>query len=141
MSVRPKIMKLARMIGGLPGMLNKLDENSPEYYCLDCVVTDEMADAYLQLHKMGHAKSVEVWQNDELVGGLYGIDLGNMFCGESMFSLVPNASKVAFHYLVELTKQWNYHIIDGQIYNAYLAQLGFIEIEREEFAQFLPIID
>lgn len=104
-------------------------------------ITDEMADAYLELHKMGHAKSVEVWQNDELVGGLYGIDLGNMFCGESMFSLVPNASKVAFHYLVELTKQWNYHIIDGQIYNAYLAQLGFIEIGREEFAQFLPIID
>lgn len=101
-------------------------------------ITDDMADAYIRLHKMGHAKSVEVWQNNELVGGLYGIDLGNIFCGESMFSKVSNASKIAFHYLAEKAKRDNYSLIDGQIYNEYLEQLGFTEIDREDFVRFLP---
>ena len=67
-------------------------------------ITEEMIEAYVKLHEMGYAKSVEVWQNEELVGGLYGIDLGHVFCGESMFSKVSNASKMAFITLVENLK-------------------------------------
>lgn len=104
-------------------------------------ITDDMLEAYLELHRLGYAKSVEVWQNDELVGGLYGIDLGNIFCGESMFSKVSNASKIAFHYLAEKAKQENYTLIDGQVYNDYLKQLGFVEISRTQFARFLPTQD
>ncbi len=61
-------------------------------------ITDEMEQAYMQLYNLGIAKSVEVWQNDQLIGGLYGIDLGTIFCGESMFSKVSNASKIAFYH-------------------------------------------
>ena len=101
-------------------------------------ITDDMVNAYIKLHQLGYAKSVEVWQNDKLVGGLYGIDLGNIFCGESMFSKVSNASKIAFHFLAEKAKQENYTLIDGQVYNEYLEQLGFVEISRTHFARFLP---
>ena len=100
-------------------------------------ITDEMMQAYTQLHELGHAKSVEVWQDEVLVGGLYGIDLGHIFCGESMFSKVSNASKIAFIYLAEKLKNENYQIIDCQVYNDYLAQLGCEEIERELFMKIL----
>lgn len=100
-------------------------------------ITDEMMQAYLQLHTLGYAKSVEVWQNNQLVGGLYGIDLGSVFCGESMFSKVSNASKMAFHFLMEKTKKENYALVDGQVYNEYLDQLGFVEIPRNEFEHIL----
>lgn len=98
-------------------------------------ITKEMQEAYINLHKKGYAKSVEIWQNEQLVGGLYGIDLQNgIFCGESMFSLVSNASKVAFIYLA---KNCGYNIIDCQIYNNHLASLGAREIDRESFLGFL----
>mgnify|MGYP001014922424 FL=1 len=71
-------------------------------------ITNEMIEAYCKLHEIGIAKSVEVWKDDKLVGGLYGIDLGHVFCGESMFSLVSNASKVAFISLVNQLKSENY---------------------------------
>jgi len=100
-------------------------------------ITDEMEQAYIQLHKLGHAKSVEVWLNDELVGGLYGMDLGSVFCGESMFSKVSNASKIAFIFLVEKLKKEQYKIIDCQVYNDYLASLGAKEIPRAEFLKYL----
>lgn len=100
-------------------------------------ITDDMIVAYEKLHDLGWAKSVEVWQDGNLVGGLYGIDLGNIFCGESMFSKVSNASKVAFHHLIEKAKEENYRIIDGQVYNEYLEQLGFVEIERTVFKKIL----
>lgn len=100
-------------------------------------ITDEMEDAYLELHKKGDAKSVEVWENDVLVGGLYGIDLGTVFCGESMFSLVNNASKVAFIHLVEKLKKENYKLIDCQVYNDHLASLGAREIDRIDFLKYL----
>lgn len=108
-------------------------------------ITDEMEQAYIQLHKLGHAKSVEVWLDDELVGGLYGVDLpkrqiglGAIFCGESMFSKVSNASKIAFIYLVEKLKKEQYKMIDCQVYNDHLASLGAKEIPRAEFLKFLP---
>ena len=99
-------------------------------------ITDEMEQAYTKLNELGHAKSVEVWLGNELVGGLYGIDLGDVFCGESMFSAVSNASKVAFIHLVQKLKRENYKLIDCQVYNDHLASLGAREIPRNEFIMF-----
>ncbi len=96
-------------------------------------ISNEIVEAYCKLNELGHAKSVEVWQNNELVGGLYGIDLGTVFCGESMFSKVPNASKVAFIYLAKQLEMANYKLLDCQVHNDHLETLGCIEIEREEF--------
>jgi len=103
-------------------------------------ITDEMLQAYCALHERGLAKSVEVWQNDELVGGLYGIDLGHVFCGESMFSKVSNASKIAFIYLVNHLKKTHYRILDCQVHNDHLASLCFVEIKREKFMNILKSI-
>jgi leucyl/phenylalanyl-tRNA--protein transferase len=100
-------------------------------------ITNDMIDAYVKLHEMGIAKSVEVWHNEELVGGLYGIDLGHVFCGESMFSKVSNASKVAFIALVENLKKQNYKLVDCQVYNPHLESLGCREIERDDFMEIL----
>ena len=100
-------------------------------------ISDEMEEAYVNLHKKGKAKSIEVWQDKQLVGGLYGIDLGTIFCGESMFSKVSNASKVAFVYLVEKLKSEDYKLLDCQVYNDHLASLGAEEIPRAEFLNFL----
>jgi leucyl/phenylalanyl-tRNA--protein transferase len=100
-------------------------------------ITNEMIEAYCKLHELGIAKSIEVWQNDQLVGGLYGIDLGHIFCGESMFSLVSNASKVAFIALANQLKIDNYQLLDCQVYNEHLETLGCREIERNEFIAIL----
>ncbi len=100
-------------------------------------ITDKMQKAYIELHKIGIAKSVEVWQNDELVGGLYGIDLGHIFCGESMFSKVSNASKVAFIFLTKKCEKEKYKLIDCQVYNDHLASLGAEEIPRRKFIKTL----
>ena len=105
-------------------------------------ITDDMEKAYINLHKKGVAKSIEVWRfldsarnNKELVGGLYGVDLGNgIFCGESMFSLISNASKLAFIHLVQ---NYNYKLIDCQVYNDHLASLGAREISRDVFLKML----
>jgi len=103
----------------------------------DSWITDEMIESYLVLHKQGHAKSFEVWQNNQLVGGLYGIDLGQVFCGDSMFSLVSGASKVAFISLVDYLKNNNYRLLDCQIYNTHLALMGAFEIDRDFFLNIL----
>jgi len=100
-------------------------------------ITSEMQQAYIKLHKKGIAKSVEVWKNNELVGGLYGVDLGTIFCGESMFSKVSNASKLAFIYLTQKLEKENYKLIDCQVYNNHLASLGADEISRGVFLSFL----
>lgn len=107
-------------------------------------ITDEMEQAYVKLYKKGIAKSVEVWQhfgtvqNDKkLVGGLYGVDLGTVFCGESMFSKVSNASKLAFIYLVQKLDKEHYKLIDCQVYNNHLASLGAKEIPRKTFLKYL----
>lgn len=96
-------------------------------------ITNEMIEAYCKLNERGIAKSVEVWQNGQLVGGLYGIDLGHIFCGESMFSLVSNASKVAFIALSHQLKKDNYRLLDCQVHNEHLESLGCREIERDIF--------
>jgi leucyl/phenylalanyl-tRNA--protein transferase len=100
-------------------------------------ITDSMVQAYEKLHEMGFAKSVEVWQNDELVGGLYGVDLGKVFCGESMFSKVPNASKVAFVTLIKQLKEENYRLLDCQVHNDHLEKLGAFEISRDSYIKIL----
>jgi leucyl/phenylalanyl-tRNA--protein transferase len=100
-------------------------------------ITNDMIEAYCKLQELGIAKSIEVWQDDALVGGLYGIDLGTVFCGESMFSKVSNASKVAFIALVNQLKLANYKLLDCQVYNSHLESLGCREIERAAFIQIL----
>lgn len=100
-------------------------------------ITDEMLEAYCDLHREGYAKSVEVWQDEQLVGGLYGVDLGHVFCGESMFSLVSNASKVAFHTLIHQLQKEKYQLLDCQVYNPHLDLLGAFEISREEYMDYL----
>jgi leucyl/phenylalanyl-tRNA--protein transferase len=100
-------------------------------------ISNNMIESYCKLHEMGFAKSVEVWENDVLVGGLYGVDLGHVFCGESMFSKVSNASKVAFIALVNKLKNENYKLLDCQVYNPHLESLGCREIERDVFMQIL----
>ena len=97
-------------------------------------ITDDMEQAYINLHKKGIAKSIEVWLNDELVGGLYGLEINNVFCGESMFSKVSNTSKLAFIHLVNHRK---YFLIDCQVYNDHLASLGAKEIDRSLFLEIL----
>ncbi|PKH66443.1 leucyl/phenylalanyl-tRNA--protein transferase [Flavobacterium sp. ALD4] len=100
-------------------------------------ITNDMIEAYCKLNELGIAKSIEVWQDDELVGGLYGIDLGLVFCGESMFSKVSNASKVAFIALVNQLKKENYSLVDCQVYNPHLESLGCREIDRDAFIKIL----
>ncbi|MCB0453475.1 MAG: leucyl/phenylalanyl-tRNA--protein transferase [Aequorivita sp.] len=102
-------------------------------------ITQEMQQAYIALRSAGHAVSIEVWEDEKLVGGLYGIDLPKkkVFCGESMFSLVSDASKVAFYHLSEYVKTKNYKFIDCQIYNEHLESLGAEEIGRGVFLELL----
>ena len=100
-------------------------------------ISQDMIEAYCKLNELGIAKSVEVWQNEELVGGLYGIELGTVFCGESMFSKVSNASKLAFITLVDHLKSENFKILDCQVYNDHLASLGCREIDRDDFMKLL----
>ena len=98
-------------------------------------ITPEMKGSYVKLHELGYATSVEVWQGNDLVGGLYGIDLGNgIFCGESMFSKVSNASKYGF---ITFIQDSNFKLIDCQVYTEHLASLGAEEVDREKFLSYL----
>ena len=98
-------------------------------------ITDEMIETYCELHRRGFAKSVEVWQNKKLVGGLYGIELNDtIFCGESMFSYVSNASKIGF---ISFVQNSNYTIIDCQLHTNYLESLGAEPISRLKFMDYL----
>ncbi len=93
-------------------------------------ITDDMKAAYLRLHQKGHAHSIEVWQQDNLVGGLYGVQIGHVFCGESMFALVSNASKTA---LIYLCQSGLYSLIDCQLHTPHLESMGARLISREEY--------
>jgi len=100
-------------------------------------ITDEMEKAYIRMHELGWAVSAEAWKNDELVGGLYGIRLENIFFGESMFSKETNASKWAFIKLVEQLKTEEVKLIDCQVYTQHLESLGARMISREDFMKIL----
>lgn len=100
-------------------------------------ITQPMQRAYRQLHELGIAHSVEVWQADQLVGGLYGLAMGRLFFGESMFSETPNASKVGFVTLVQQLQAWGFVLIDCQMPTRHLESLGARSISRVDFATFL----
>ena len=100
-------------------------------------ITNEMQDAYIHMHQLGYAHSAEAWLNDELVGGLYGIRLGNVFYGESMFSHVSNASKFAFIQYVQMLQKENVQLIDCQLHTQHLESLGATMIPRKTFMQHL----
>jgi len=98
-------------------------------------ITSDMERAYIHLHEMGYAHSIECWQNNILTGGLYGISLGACFFGESMFSLKPNASKAALAALVQYTLQHQFHFIDCQVSTDHLLSMGAVEIPRKVFME------
>ena len=101
-------------------------------------ITPEMIEAYCALHRLGAAHSIEVWDGVELIGGLYGIAMGDVFFGESMFSHRPNASKLAFAWLVPRLEKLGYRLVDCQVSSDYLAGFGAREIPRAEFLKLLP---
>jgi leucyl/phenylalanyl-tRNA--protein transferase len=96
-------------------------------------INDDMIGAYIRLHEAGIAHSVEVWDGDKLIGGLYGVAVGKVFCGESMFSLAPNASKLA---LISLCQDRGYRLIDCQLYTPHLESMGGRLIDRAMYDSF-----
>lgn len=102
-------------------------------------ISEEIIRSYVQLHTLGFAHSIEAWKEKKLVGGLYGVALGAAFFGESMFSRVRDASKVALVSLVELLKEKKFELLDTQFVTPHLAHFGAVEIPREEYLQKLAI--
>ncbi len=100
-------------------------------------ITAEMIDGYVELHNQGYAHTVEVFHNGNLVGGLYGVSIGGVFFGESMFHDVTNASKIALYFLVERVKLWGFEFIDSQVPNDHMKSMGCKEIPRPAFLKLL----
>jgi leucyl/phenylalanyl-tRNA---protein transferase len=96
-------------------------------------ISEEIVDAYTELHRMGLAHSVETYSDNRLVGGLYGVSLGAVFFGESMFHREPNASKVAFHHLIMILRQQQFDLLDTQFINDNVKRYGAVEIPRDEY--------
>ena len=112
-------------------------QTTPRNGSNDTWITPEMRLAYCKLHDQGYAHSVESWFKGELVGGLYGVSLGNWFFGESMFSQVSDASKAALNILISQLRAWDFEWIDCQIMNPHLDSLGAINIRRAEYLDLL----
>jgi len=106
---------------------------APREYADSTWILEEMIQAYCELHRMGYAHSVETWVDGELAGGLYGIAIGKIFFGESMFSRRTDASKIAIAHLAKQLEHWEFGMIDCQVHTPHLASLGAREIPREEF--------
>ena len=111
----------------------------PRSYADGTWITTPMQDAYIRLHEMGVAHSVEVWQQGQLVGGLYGLAMGELFFGESMFSRATDASKVGFVTLVERLREWGFALIDCQMPTRHLESFGARSIPRAAFAEALAM--
>lgn len=107
--------------------------SSPRFEDDGIWISEEIISVYGKLHKLGFAHSVEAWQNGQLAGGLYGVALGKVFFGESMFHKVPNASKIAFHFLVKRLKERGFQLLDTQFMNENVARFGAIEIPKIDF--------
>lgn len=103
----------------------------------DTWINEHFIQAYINLHKLGYAYSIETYLDDELVGGLYGVLIDDIFCGESMFAKVSDASKVAFYHLCKQAKENGINLIDCQVHNEHLESLGAKEIPREEYFKIL----
>ncbi|MDD5035870.1 MAG: leucyl/phenylalanyl-tRNA--protein transferase [Methylococcaceae bacterium] len=145
----PEEMKISRSLGKtlrrgefgfsfdarFEAVLNACAE--PRAYATGTWITLEMKRAYLRLHLLGIAHSFEAWRGDELVGGLYGVALGRVFFGESMFHRESNASKAAFAFAAGCLKAWGYVVIDCQVYTRHLVSLGAQEVARADFIQLL----
>lgn len=101
----------------------------------DTWISEEIIDTYMQLHKLGMAHSVETFEDDVLVGGLYGVAIGGAFFGESMFNTITDASKGAFFYLIEKLKERNFLLLDSQYINPFTQQLGAIEVSYSEYTK------
>lgn len=100
-------------------------------------ISEAIIDGYFQLNRLGYAHSIEVWHNGQLAGGLYGVAIGCMFYGESMFSRVPNASKTGFIKLAQVLSRCGFGLIDCQVHSEHLQSLGAVEISRKDFQQLL----
>ena len=100
-------------------------------------ITSEMRSAYITLHELGFAHSIESWRDEELVGGLYGVSLGEVFFGESMFAFASDASKVALVHLVHQLRLWNFDLLDSQVHTEHLARFGGKEISRCDYLDLL----
>ncbi len=109
---------------------------APRSYADGTWITPEMQAAYLELHRQGVAHSFEAWQGETLVGGLYGLALGKIFFGESMFSHVTDASKIAFVYAVRQLEAWGFKLIDCQVGSEHLKSFGSIEVPRSNFIEY-----
>jgi leucyl/phenylalanyl-tRNA--protein transferase len=108
----------------------------------DTWISEEIIEAYCELNRIGLAHSFEVWQNDQLVGGLYGVALGKVFCGESMFHTVTDASKIALVFLVEFLREQKFELLDTQYLNPHLLQFGAYEVSQEFYMlQFNEILN
>jgi leucyl/phenylalanyl-tRNA---protein transferase len=103
----------------------------------DTWISDEIIEAYVTLHEKGFAHSFEVWQNNELVGGLYGVSIGKAFFGESMFYRVKDASKIALVFLVEFLREHQFQLLDTQYLNPHLLQFGAYEISHDAYMEML----
>lgn len=114
-----------------PQVMEKCAESAPDRE--DSWINAPIRDSYIHLHRLGHASSVECWHGKELVGGLYGVNLGRVFCGESMFSRQSNASKVAMATLVAILRKAGYTLLDCQFMTSHLASLGAVEIDQAEY--------
>ncbi|MHA4736577.1 leucyl/phenylalanyl-tRNA--protein transferase [Dyadobacter sp. MSC1_007] len=100
-------------------------------------ISEEIIESYTALHRLGYAHSVEAWREDRLVGGLYGVSINGVFFGESMFTIESNASKVAFHYLMEILRHSRFVLLDTQFMNDNVLRYGAIEIPRDEYLDLL----
>jgi leucyl/phenylalanyl-tRNA--protein transferase len=100
-------------------------------------ITDDIQAAYIALHHLGHAHSFEVWQGERLIGGLYGLAMGKVFCGESMFHCETDASKAAFYFLNRYLKKQGFELIDAQVMNPHLQRLGAQTLPRNDFLRLL----
>ena len=145
MVLRPDALKISRSLGKTlrkqPFRIS-LDENfaavmaacaEPRTDSQGTWITADIHLAYQRLYALGYAHSVEAWQGEQLVGGLYGVALGRIFFGESMFARVSDASKVAFVHLVRQLRRWGFVLIDCQVYTGHLASLGAVPMPRAEF--------
>ncbi len=111
---------------------------APRSYARGTWITNEMTDAYCHLHQIGHAHSIELWdQQERLIGGIYGVQIGKMFYGESMFSFQTNASKVALAYLAMHMNHWGFPLLDCQLPSTHLASLGAESISRSDYIKIM----
>ena len=104
-------------------------------------ITRDMEEAYCRLHRLGYAHSVEVWSGEQLVGGLYGVALGRLFAGESMFSHASDASKTGLVWLVKQLQRWDYALVDAQVRTETLGKMGAVEIARHDYlSRIAPLV-